>query len=59
MASTNSALEGNDSPEDMVVNRSTLDKVFQFEDPRPTPVQQGLTPRRSGVVVLSYTFVPA
>ena len=42
MVSTKSALEANDSQQDLVVSRSKLGKVFRSEGPRHTPVEQGL-----------------
>ena len=41
MVSTESALDANDSQQDLVT-RSKLGKVFGSERPRHTPVQQGL-----------------
>ena len=42
MVGTKSALQANDSQENLVVSRSKLGKVFRFEGPRHTPLQQGL-----------------
>ena len=42
MISMKSALEANNSQQDLVVSRSKLRKVFRSEGPRHTPVQQGL-----------------
>ena len=42
MVGTKSALEANDSLEDLVVSRWKLGKVFRSQGPRHTPVQQGL-----------------
>ena len=43
MVSTRSALEANDSQQDLAVSRSKLGKVFHSKGPRHTPVQQGLS----------------
>ena len=42
VVSAESALEANDSQEDLMVSRSRLGKVFRSEGPRHTPVQQRL-----------------
>ena len=66
MVSTKSALEANYSQQDLLVSRSKLGKVFCSEDPRHTPVEQGLNHlglqdsdlQAKGVVVLSYNSGP-
>ena len=42
VVSAMSAVEANDSQEDLVVSRSKLGNVFRSEGPRHTLVQQGL-----------------
>ena len=69
MVGTKSALEANDSQEDLEVSRSKRGKLFRSEGPRHTHVQRGLNhfglqhsdyfyTRLSGVVVLSYNSGP-